>query len=71
MSKKFTITVKKNKTYTVGNYKYKITNAKTNGKGTVTVTGGKKKTLKSVKIGSTVKIGGKNFKITSKSAAPH
>lgn len=65
MSKKFTITVKKNKTYTVGNYKYKITNAKTNGKGTVTVTGGKKKTLKSVKIGSTVKIGGKNFKITS------
>lgn len=65
MSKRFTITVKKNKTYTVGNYKYKITSAKTNGKGTVTVTGGKKKTLKSVKIGSTVKIGGKNFKITS------
>ena len=65
LSKKFTITVQKNKTYTVGNYKYKITNANTSGKGTVTVTGSKKKTLKSVSIGSTVKIGGKNFKITA------
>ncbi len=64
LSRNFVITVVKNKTYTVGNYKYKIANAKTNGTGTVTVYGGKK-TLKSVKIGATVKIGGKNFKITT------
>ncbi len=65
LSKRFTITVKKNKIYTVGSYKYKITNTKTNGKGTVTVTGGKSKSLKSVKVGDTVKIGGKSFKVTA------
>ena len=64
MTRNFTITVKKNGTYLVGSYKYKITNAKLDGKGTVTVVGGKSKTLKSVKLGATVKIGGKNFKIT-------
>lgn len=65
LTKNFTITVKKNGTYLVGNYKYKITSPKLDGKGTVTVIGGKSKTLKSVKIGATVKIGGKSFKITS------
>lgn len=65
LTKNFTITVKKNGTYLVGSYKYKITNAKLDGKGTVTVVGGKSKSLKSVKIGATVKIGGKSFKITS------
>ncbi len=65
VTKNFTITVKKNKVYTVGSYKYKITNAKTNGKGTVAVSGGKSKNLKKVNIGATVKIGGKSFKITS------
>lgn len=64
LTKNFTITVKKNGTYLVGNYKYKITNAKLDGKGTVTVVGGKSKAQKSVKLGATVKIGGKNFKIT-------
>lgn len=51
--------------YTVSNLKYKITNANTNGTGTVTVTGGTKKTITSLKIGSTVKIKGVSFKITA------
>ncbi len=65
LSKTFVITVKKNGSYTYGSLKYKITSPKTDGKGTVAVAGGKSKTLKSVKIGATVKIGGKSFKITS------
>jgi len=67
--KEFTITVKKNKVYTVGNYKYKITDAKTNGKGCVALAGIKsnavKKKLKKINVAATVKIGGKNFKVTS------
>ena len=31
--------MKKGRTYTIGNYRYKVTNANTSGKGTVTVTG--------------------------------
>lgn len=65
LTKTFAITVKKNGSYTVGSLKYKITNPKTDGKGTVAVAGGKTKTMKSAKIGATVKIGGKSFKITS------
>lgn len=65
LSGKFTITVKKNKTYTVGNYKYKITNPKVNGTGTVAMAGGKSKGLKSVKASDMVTIGGRKFKITS------
>lgn len=61
----FKITVKKNANYTVGSYKYKITNAKTNGKGTVALTGVKSKKIKSIKIGDTATIGGKKFLITS------
>lgn len=65
---KFAITVAKNKVYTVGNYKYKITNAKTNGKGTVTLTALKnaslKKTLKKINAAATVNIGGKKFHVT-------
>lgn len=68
ITKKFTITVRKNKVYTVGDYKYKITNAKTNGKGTVALTGVKnravKKRLKKIDVISTVDIGGKKFKVT-------
>jgi hypothetical protein len=60
----FEITVKKGSTYKVGNYKYKITSAKTDGKGTVTLTKVVKKTS-TVNIGATVKIGGKSFKITA------
>lgn len=65
----FEISVQKDRSYTVGNYKYKITNANTSGKGTVMVTGistsKKKRTIKSIKLADTVNIGGKNFKITT------
>ncbi len=68
VTKTFTITVKKNKVYTAGNYKYKITSAKTNGKGTVALTGVKsasvKKKLTKLNIASTVKIGGTKFVVT-------
>lgn len=66
VTKKFAITVKKGKNYTVNKVKYKITNAKTNGKGTVSLVGttnGAK--LTNIIIGSEVKIGGKKFKITA------
>lgn len=59
----FSIVIQKNATYTVGNYKYKVTNA-TSGKGTVTLTKAVKK-AKTVNIGSTVNIGGVSFKITA------
>ncbi len=61
----FAITVMKNASYTAGNYKYKITNAKIDGKGTVELTGLKSKTLKKINVPATVKIGGKSFKVTS------
>jgi len=64
LTKTFNITVKKGKVYKVGNYKYKITNAATNGKGTVMLMGTTKKQAKVV-IRSTVKIGGKSFKVTA------
>lgn len=60
----FAIVMKKGKTYTIGNYKYKVTNANTNGKGTVSIIGIKSKTLGSITVSDTVKIGGKTFKIT-------
>ena len=56
------IKCKKGKTYTVGNYKYKIVSAKTNGKGTVSFVG-LAKNVKKVTIGDTVKILGVKFKI--------
>lgn len=66
-SKSFSIIVKKNKVYTVGNYKYKITDARTNGKGCVTLTGIKnnavKKKLKKIDVPATVRIGAKSFKV--------
>lgn len=62
--KTYRIEIYKNKTYTVGNYRYKVTNA-TKGKGQVTVTGARKSTLTSVTIKDTVKIGGVSFKITA------
>lgn len=68
VTKTFQIIVKKNAVYTVGNYKYKITNAKTNGTGTVTLTGVKSKStakkLKKITVGKTATIGGKKFKVT-------
>lgn len=65
ISKTFKITVKKDASYTVGNYKYKITNAKTNGKGTVVLNGVKSKKSTSIKVADTVNIGGKKFLVTA------
>lgn len=65
VSETFKITVKKNASYTVENYKYKITNAKTDGKGTVALSGVKSKKGKSIKVADTVNIGGKKFLVTS------
>ena len=69
IKKTFQITVAKGKTYTAGNYKYKMTNASTNGKGTVTLAATKKSKsdskFTSCKITDTVKIGGKTFKVTA------
>lgn len=69
VTRTFTITVKKKASYAVGNYKYRITNAKTNGKGTVSLTGVKnssvRKKLKKITVAPSVKIGGKNFKVTA------
>ncbi|MEY8515806.1 beta-L-arabinofuranosidase domain-containing protein [Lachnospiraceae bacterium 29-84] len=68
VAKTFQITIKKGATFTVGNYKYKIADAKTNGKGTVILTGvksaSKKSSLKKINVASKVEIGGKSFKVT-------
>ncbi len=61
----FKITVRKNAGYTVGNYKYKITNPDTNGKGTVALSGVKSKKSKSIKVADKVDIGGRKFLVTS------
>ncbi|WP_373215749.1 Ig-like domain-containing protein [Ruminococcus sp. 5_1_39BFAA] len=65
--KTFNIIVKVGGLYTVGTLKYKITNACTNGKGTVAVVGTTKTKAKltSLTVDSTVIIGSKSFMITS------
>ena len=67
--KTFTISLKKNAIYSVGGYKYKVTNAATNGTGTVTLVGTYNKrtatNYKSLTINDSVKIGGVSFKITA------
>ena len=67
VTKTFRITVTKGKTYTVNSMKYKVTNARTDGKGTVTLAGTVKSRSKvtSLTVGSKVNIGGKYFKITA------
>ncbi len=50
------------KTYTIGTYRYKVTSLKNK---TVTLSGVTKKNLTSIKVGKTVKIKGKTFKITA------
>ena len=66
VTKKFRITVQKNAVYTVSGLKYKISNADTSGKGTVVFTGATDKAArKSLTIPATVKIGGKNFRVTA------
>ena len=66
VTKKFRITVQKNAVYTVSGLKYKISNADTFGKGTVVFTGATDKAArKTLMIPTTVKIGGKNFRVTA------
>ncbi|MBO7674551.1 MAG: leucine-rich repeat protein [Atopobiaceae bacterium] len=55
----------KDKTYKVGNFYYKVTNAKTNGSGTVTLAKPAKTTYVSVSVPNTVKIYGKSYKVTA------
>ena len=55
----------KGKTYTVGNYKYKISNAASGGKGTVTLLKPVKTTFKTVIVPAVVKIGSTNYKVTA------
>ena len=63
-TKYFDITAAVGKIYANGNYKYKITNASLNGKGTVTLVSVVKKT-KTVVVPDTIKLGGKTFKVTA------
>lgn len=66
VTKKFRITVQKNAVYTVSRLKYKISNAGTSGKGTVVFTGATDKAArKTLTIPTTVKIGGKSFRVTA------
>lgn len=66
-TKIFAIKAAKGKVYNVDGIKYKITNSRTDGKGTVSVAGTtkSKSKLTALTIKATVKIGGKNFKITA------
>lgn len=65
ISATFAITIKKGRTYTIGNYRYKVTKVNSSGRGTVAAAGVKTKSLKNITVGDTVKIGGQIFKITS------
>ena len=66
VTKKFRITVQKNAVYTVSRLKYKISSADTSGKGTVVFTGATDKAVrKALTIPTTVKIGGKSFRVTA------
>lgn len=66
VTKKFRITVQKNAVYTVSRLKYKISSADTSGKGTVVFTGATDKAArKALTIPTTVKIGGKSFRVTA------
>lgn len=66
VTKKFRITIQKNAVYTVSRLKYKISSADTSGKGTVVFTGATDKAArKALTIPTTVKIGGKSFRVTA------
>lgn len=66
--KTFNILILKGVTYTVGTMKYKVTNAATNGKGTVAIMGTVKaktdRTFTSLSVPSAVKIGGITYNVT-------
>ncbi|MBE5923928.1 MAG: hypothetical protein E7271_05595 [Lachnospiraceae bacterium] len=55
----------KGKTYTVGDVKFKVTNAALDGTGTVAVVGFAKKSLKNITIPASVELGDGTFKITA------
>ncbi|WP_044294266.1 LamG-like jellyroll fold domain-containing protein [Robinsoniella peoriensis] len=63
LTKTFVILAKKGRTYTVGNYKYKVLSASTKS-GTVSLTKPVKITLKTVKVPDSVKIGNYRYKVT-------
>ena len=66
IQKKFKISIMKSSTYTINGMKYKITNAKTDGKGTVelvSIPSNSKKTT--ITVPSTIKISGKTFRVSS------
>ena len=65
VTKTFKIIAPKGNTYTVSGIKYKITNANTDGTGTVSVTGSSSKTITSLTVNSTVTIGKCTYKVTS------
>ena len=57
--------VKKGVVYTLSGLKYKVTVADLTGKGTVTLTGSSKKTIKTLTVPEKVKISGAYFKVTA------
>lgn len=64
--KTFKISLAKGKTYSVGGYKYTITKNYSGTKaGTVTLSGVSSKKIKSAKVASSVKLGGKSFLINT------
>lgn len=66
VTKTFKITLTKNAAVTVNKVKYKVTDAATNGKGTVSVAGITDKAVRTtLTIGSTVRLGGVTYKITA------
>ena len=65
ITKNFKITVTTGSVYTVGSFIYKITNADTSGKGTVTIIDLTRNNAIHIEERSTVKIGGKTFKVTA------
>lgn len=67
--KTFVIKTAKGKVYTAGNFRYKITNARTDGKGEVTLIGTtykkNNKAFKKLTVADTVSIGGVKFRVTA------
>ena len=60
VTKTFAITIKKNSSYNIGAYRYKVTGAST-----VSATGLKNSRTTKVKVPKTVKIGGRTFRVTA------
>ncbi len=65
VTKYFRIITMKGKVYKAGNYKYKVTNAALNGKGTVTLISASIAGKNVLKVPDTVKIGGIKFRVTA------